>query len=266
MSYFIHPTAVVAPNAKLAEGVHVGPFCYVGPHVVLHSDVKLVSHISLDGRIEIGARTTVYPFASLGHPPQDLKYDGEESETIIGEDCRIREYVTIQPGTKGDRMRTVVGNHCLLMVGSHIAHDCIVGNNVIMANQATLGGHVVVEDNVIIGGLSAVQQFVSIGAHAIIGGMSGVEKDVLPYGMVIGERAHLSGLNIVGLRRHEFSNATIQRIQDAFHLIFSDEGTLTERTEKLKLDLEKNPSPECSELLRFIAMSKRSLCAPKHDK
>lgn len=263
MEKFIHPTAVVEPGATLANGVYIGPFCSVGEHVVLGEGVRLVSHVSLSGRLTIGDRTVVYPFASLGHPPQDLKYDGEESETLIGSDCTIREYVTIQPGTKGDRMRTTVGNQCLLMVGVHIAHDCEVGDNVIMANQATLGGHVVVEDNVIIGGLSAVQQFVRIGRHAIVGGMSGVEKDVLPFAMIMGERAHLSGLNIVGLRRHQFSNQAIQRLQDAYHTIFDTNGVLAERIEKIKGELSANPSPECDELLRFIALSKKSLCTPK---
>lgn len=263
METFIHPMAVVDPNATIEDGVHIGPFCSVGPWAVLRTGVKLVSHVSIAGRIDIGARTLVYPFASLGHPPQDLKYDGEASETIIGPECTIREYVTIQPGTKGDRMRTTVGERCLLMVGVHIAHDCVVGNNVIMANQATLGGHVVIEDNVIVGGLSAVQQFVRIGKHAIIGGMSGVEKDVLPYAMIMGERAHLSGLNVVGLRRHQFSNQAIQRIQDTYHLIFSEEGTLAERMEKIKAMLANEPSPECDDLLRFIALSKKSLCTPK---
>lgn len=263
METVIHATAVVDPGATIEPGVVVGPFCVVGPDAVLRKGVRLVSHVCVAGRTTIGERTVVYPFASLGQPPQDLKYDGEQSEVTIGEDCSIREYVTIHPGTKGDHMLTAVGNRCLLMVGVHIAHDCLVGNNVIMANQATLGGHVVVEDHVIIGGLSAVQQFVRIGKHAIIGGMSGVEKDVLPFAMIIGERAHLNGLNIVGLRRHQFSNQAIQRLQDAFHAIFENKGTFAERLESLKRSLEKNPSPECDDLLRFIALSQKSLCAPK---
>lgn len=261
----IHPSSFVSSSAVIEDGVEIGPFCSVGDSVTLRKGVRLVSHVSVDGIIEIGEGTIVYPFASLGHPPQDLKYSGETSRTVIGRECVIREHVTIQPGTKGDRMETVIGNNCLLMVGSHVAHDCVVGNRVIMANNATLSGHVTLEDHVILGGLSAVHQFVRIGAYAMIGGMSGVEKDVLPYGLVKGERAYLSGLNVVGLKRNNFSYQDIQRLQASFDLIFDREGTLAERVEKLKTLQAAEPDENCKALIDFISASKKSLCSPKAE-
>lgn len=260
----IHPTAIVEPGAEIGANVVIGPYCYLGPQVKLKDGVKLISHISLAGDITLGERTLVYPFASLGHPPQDLKYDGEPSQTVIGHDTTIREYVTIQPGTKGDKMLTRVGNHCLLMVGSHVAHDCIVGNHVILANNATLAGHVQISDYVILGGLSAVQQHVRVGEHAIIGGMSGVEKDVIPYGMVLGERAYLNGLNLVGLKRRGFSSEVIQQLMAAYQYLFeSDKSSpLVERIQKVSVDFQD--SATVIELLEFIKYdSKRALCLPK---
>ena len=194
----VHATAVVDTQAKLGADVFVGPFCMVGPEVTLDEGVVLHSHVVVAGRTRIGARTQIFPFASIGHPPQDLKYAGEPSELVIGADNRIREQVTMNPGTQGGGMVTRIGDRCLFMVGAHVAHDCQLGNGVIMANNATLAGHVTVGDNAIIGGLSAVHQFVRIGRNAMIGGMSGVEHDVIPFGLVLGDRARLSGLNIIG--------------------------------------------------------------------
>ena len=216
----IHPTAVIDQKAQLGKGVEVGPFCSVGPDVVLGEGVRLISHVTIAGRTIVGAHTVFYPFSSIGHPPQDLKYNGEPSHLIIGDNNTIREYVTIQPGTEAGGMITKIGNQNLFMASTHVAHDCQIGNHVIMANCATLGGHVTVEDHAFIGGLSAVHQFVRIGAHAIIGGMSGVEHDVIPYGHVKGERAHLSGLNLVGLKRRGFSSTTIQELRNAYQEIF----------------------------------------------
>lgn len=260
----IHPTAIIEEGARIGANTIVGPYSCVGAKVVLGSDIELVSHVALAGDLTIGDGTKVYPFASLGHAPQDKKYHGELSKTKIGKNCVIREYVTIQPGTSGDKMETLVGDDCLLMVSSHVAHDCVVGNHVIMANNATLGGHVVVEDHVIIGGLSAVQQFVRIGQHAIIGGMSGVEKDVIPYAMVIGERAHLNGLNLIGLRRRGFSNGTIQSISELYNNLFDPEygDTFSLRVEKLQQNATEDTAAQV--MIDFITKSsKRSFCQPK---
>ncbi|MBM3557877.1 MAG: acyl-ACP--UDP-N-acetylglucosamine O-acyltransferase, partial [Alphaproteobacteria bacterium] len=187
----IHPTAVIENGAKIAEGVEIGPFCHVGARVELGPQVKLKSHVVVAGRTRIGAGTVVFPFASIGHQPQDLKYAGEDSELVVGARCLIREHVTMNPGTKGGGMLTQVGDDCLFMAGAHVAHDCRIGNHVILVNHATLGGHVTIQDYAILGGLSAVHQFARIGKHAMVGGMTGVENDVIPYGSVIGNRAHL---------------------------------------------------------------------------
>ncbi len=225
----IHPTAIVEDGAKIGDDVEIGPYSVVGANVVLGDGVRLRSHVVVGGKTRIGAGTEIYPFASIGLAPQDLKYAGEESELIIGERCRIREHVTMNPGTDGGGLLTQVGAECLFMVGSHVAHDCIVGNNVILANNATLAGHVVVGDFAIIGGLSAVHQFVRIGAHAMVGGMSGVEHDLIPYGSAMGERARLRGLNLIGLQRRDFSRDDINNLRTAYRLLFAQEGTMQER-------------------------------------
>ena len=234
---FIHPSSVVDPQAIVAETAHIGPFCLVGPNVQLGDGVTLHSHVVVEGHTSIGAGTEIYPFASIGHPPQDLKYKGEASRLVIGSNCRIREHVTMNPGTEGGGMLTEVGDNCLFMASSHVAHDCRVGNNVIMANNATLAGHVVVGDFAIIGGLAAVQQFVRIGPHAMIGGMSGIVNDVIPYGLVAGAHAALSGLNLVGLRRRGFAQDEIKALRDAYRLLFSDEGTQAERLDQVEATL-----------------------------
>lgn len=227
----IHPTAIIDSAAQIGADCHIGPYCVIGPHVVLGARVTLKSHVVIDGRTAIGEGTTVYPFASLGSAPQDLKYDGEPSKLIIGKHNTIREHVTMNPGTKGGAMETRIGDHGLFMMGAHVAHDCVVGDHVILANNATLAGHVEVGDHVVIGGLSAIHQFIRIGAHAVIGGMTGVDNDVIPYGRVRGERGYLAGLNLVGLERRGFGKDQIKNIQRAFHAIFADEKTLDERIE-----------------------------------
>lgn len=229
MSLNIHPTAVIDPAASLGAGVVVGPYCVVGPGVTLGDRVRLISHVCVDGRTTVGDDTVIYPFASIGHAPQDLKYKGEPSELVIGRNNRIREQVTMNPGTSGGGMVTRIGDNGLFMVGVHVGHDCIVGNNVIMANNATLGGHVEVGDHAVLGGLSAVHQFVRIGPHAMIGGMSGVEADVIPFGLVKGERAYLAGLNLVGLERRGFSREEISALRAAFKQVFQGERTMAER-------------------------------------
>ncbi|MBI1275427.1 acyl-ACP--UDP-N-acetylglucosamine O-acyltransferase [bacterium] len=258
----IHPTAVVAPEARIADNVRIGAFCVVGPEVTLDEGVELKSHVVVEGKSHIGARTVIYPFAAIGHAPQDLKYKGEASSLTVGADCMIREYVTIHPGTSGDKMHTEIGHHCLLMVGVHVAHDCVVGNYVIMANNATLAGHVHVGDHVVIGGLSAIHQFVRIGAHAMIGGMSGIEHDVIPYGSAMGERANLAGLNLVGLKRRGFSRESIHQLRHAYKALFESDGTLGSRLERAQKEFADQP--EVMELIRFMTNdSSRSYCVPK---
>lgn len=258
----IHPTALIDKKAQLGKNVTVGPFCCVGPDVVLGDDVTLVSHVTIAGHTSIGAETIFYPFASIGHPPQDLKYQGEASQLIIGEKNKIREYVTLQPGTTSGGMVTKIGNNNLFMIATHVAHDCQIGNHVIMSNGATLGGHVHIEDHVIIGGLSAVHQFVRIGAHAIIGGMSGVEHDVIPYGNVKGERARLSGLNLVGLKRRGYSAETIQSLRSAYQDLFEvSDHPLADRVEAAAEKYAQNEN--VMQLIGFIqSESSRPLCLP----
>lgn len=250
----IHATAIVEDGAKLGHDVSIGPYCVVGPDVVLGDGVSLISHAVIAGRTRIGAGTTVYPFASIGQPPQDLKYAGEPSELIVGANNRIREYVTMNPGTEGGGLLTRVGDGCLFMVGAHVAHDCKLGDHVIMANNATLAGHVQVGDYAIIGGLAAVHQFVRVGAHAMVGGMSGVEQDLIPYGSAMGDRARLSGLNIVGLKRRDFSREDIHSLRSAYRLLFAQgegTGTLSERVEDvIELHLDVEPVRELVEFIR----------------
>jgi UDP-N-acetylglucosamine acyltransferase len=257
----IHPTAIVDPKATIAADVEIGPFCVIGPDVVLHPGVRLISQVAVDGLTEIGEGTVIYPFASIGHRPQDLKYHGEPSRLIVGKRNQIREGVTMNPGTEGGGMLTRVGDDGLFMVGAHVAHDCLVGDHVIFANNATLGGHVTVGDFAIIGGLSAVHQFVRIGQHAMIGGASGVETDVIPYGSVLGNRAHLSGLNIVGLKRRNFGRETIHTLRRAYRLLFAPEGNMTERVEDVA-----NLFVDCEPVMEIVAFvrqdTSRGICQP----
>jgi len=257
----IHSTAVINTKAELGNNVKVGPYCVIGENIEINDGTELISHVVLDGRTTIGANCRIYPFASIGHCPQDLKYNGEPSRLEIGANNVIREHVTINPGTKGGGMLTRVGNNCLFMVGAHVAHDCVIEDNAILVNNATLGGHVRVGEWAIIGGLSAVHQFVRIGKHAMIGGMSGIEHDVIPYGSVIGNRAKLSGLNIVGLKRRGFSREEIHDLRKAYRLIFALEGTLAERLDDVAEDFGQNePVMEIVDFIR--ADSARAICQP----
>jgi UDP-N-acetylglucosamine acyltransferase len=258
----IHPTAIVAPGASLARDVVIGPYCILGEHVTLCPGVMLRAHVVVDGRTTVGERTRIFPFASIGLEPQDLKYSGEESSLIIGCHNTIREYVTMNPGTTGGGMVTRVGDNCLFMAGAHVAHDCQIGNHVILVNNATLGGHVVVEDYAILGGLSAVHQFVRIGRHAMIGGMSGVERDVIPYGQVMGDRARLTGLNIIGMQRRGFSRDDIQGLRNAYQFLFGAEGTFSDRVSETAERFAGITPVE--DIIRFIrADSSRAICQPK---
>lgn len=258
----IHSTAIVHPKAELGRDVTIGPYCVIGSDVVLHDRVELKSHVVIDGRTTIGEGTVVFPFASLGQPPQDLKYKGEPSILEIGARNRIREHVTMNPGTEGGGMVTKVGNDGLFMVNAHVAHDCLVGDHVVMANNATLGGHVVLGDYVVIGGLSAVHQFVRIGAHAMVGGMSGVEQDVIPFGVVMGDRARLSGLNLVGLERRGFEREDIQSLRSAYRALFGPDGTFAERLEEVSKI--HTASRLVAQVLDFVRdKSNRGLCQPR---
>lgn len=260
----IHPTAIVEDGASIAENVKIGPYCVIGADVTLDAGVVLHSHVCVAGRTHIGEGTQVFPFASIGHPPQDLKFEGEKSELIIGKNNMIREHVTMNPGTKGGGLMTRVGDNCLFMMASHVAHDCMVGNHVILANNATLAGHVHVGDHAIIGGLSAVHQFVRIGKHAMIGGMSGVEKDVIPYGSVMGERADLAGLNLIGLKRRNIDRDSIHALRSAYKELFeAHDGILSER---IRIVREQYSATEVQELLDFMETdSGRSFCTPKRS-
>jgi UDP-N-acetylglucosamine acyltransferase len=226
----IHPTAIVDRGAEIADSARIGPYCHVGAKVMLGEGVELLSHVVVAGRTSVGEGTRIFPFASIGHQPQDLKYKGEDSALVIGKRNIIREHVTMNPGTTGGGMVTRVGDGCLFMAGAHVAHDCTIGTSVIMANNVSLAGHVTIADYAIIGGNSAVQQFVRVGELAFVGGMTGVERAVIPYGMVIGDRARLFGLNIVGLQRRGFAREDILALRTAYQMLFGeDTGTLADR-------------------------------------
>jgi UDP-N-acetylglucosamine acyltransferase len=261
----IHPTAVIEPGAEFGDGVKIGPYCSIGAHVRLAEGVVLKSHVVIDGHTTVGTGTQIFPFAVLGTPPQDLKYRGEPTRLEIGRNNVVREHVTMHPGTVGGGGLTRVGDNGLFMVNVHIAHDCKVGDNVIMANAATLGGHVHVGDFAILGGVVAVHQFVRIGPYSIIGGMSGVEADVIPYGAVMGDRARLSGLNVIGLKRRGFSRMDIQALRTAYRLLFAQEGTMAERLEDVaSLYAENKPVNAIIDFIR--ADSTRPICLPRNEK
>ncbi len=261
MATDIHPTAVVENGARLGDGVRIGPYSLVGPDVSLGDGCTLHGHVVVGGRTSIGPRSQLFPFASIGLPPQDLKYKGEPSTLEIGSDNVIREHVTMNPGTEGGGMLTRVGDDCLFMVGAHVAHDCRVGDSVIMANNATLAGHVSVENFAILGGLSAVHQFVRIGRFAMVGGMTGVERDVIPFGSVMGDRARLYGINIVGMKRRGLSRDEIHDVRKAYRLLFASEGTFQERLDEVASEF--TTSAPVMEIVEFIRSdSSRKICQP----
>ena len=231
----IHKSSIIHNNAKISADVEIGPFCSIGENVKIGEKCKLHSHINIQGDVTIGSNTEIFPFASIGSVPQDLKYKGEDTKVVIGSSCKIREYVTINKGTKGGGGITMIGNNCLMMIGTHIAHDCLIGNNVIFANHSTLAGHVILKDNVVVGALSAIHQFSKIGEGAMIGGMSGVTADVVPYSTVVGNRAKLSGLNILGLKRRNIEKKEISELRKVYKYIFHNNiNTLRERVIDMK--------------------------------
>lgn len=261
----IHPSAIVHPKAEIADAVEIGPYCTVGAKAKLHEGVRLISHVVIEGNTEVGAHSQVHPFAVLGHPPQHLAYKGEDVRLSIGKNTVVREHVTMHPGTPMGHGETVVGDNGLFMVGSHVAHDCTVGDHAVFANNATLGGHVVVGHHVIIGGLAAVHQYSRIGNHAFIGGMAAVPNDVIPYGSVQGNHAHLAGLNIVGLKRRGFTREQIHDLRNAYRLLFAWEGTFQERIEDVAA--EYGHIPEVMEIIDFIRAGKnRSICMPMFER
>jgi len=246
----IHPRALVDPGAEIGERVSVGPWCQVGPHVVLEDGVRLVSHVVVDGHTTIGEGAVLYPFCSVGLAPQDLKYRGEPTRTEIGARTQIREHCTIHRGTTHGVGVTSVGADCLLMAVVHVAHDCTLGNGVIVANNVVMGGHVIIGDHAVIGGAAALHQFVRIGRAAMVGGVSGVEADVIPFGSVIGNRARLAGLNIVGLKRRGYERAQIVSLRAAFRGLFRQNGVFAERLAQVRGEFGGDPL--VAEILAFI--------------
>lgn len=253
----IHSTAIIDSTAKLGSGVTVGPYTVIGKDVTVGDDTAIGPHVVIGDRTTIGRGCKVFQFASIGAPPQDMAYAGEETSTIIGENNTIREFVTIHAGTVKDKTRTVIGDNNLFMNYVHVAHDCVVGNNIVMANNATLAGHVQIDDHAIVGGLVAVHQYVHIGAYCIIGGASAVSKDIPPYVMAVGNRATLHGLNRIGLRRKGFSKEALIDIKDAYNILFHSSLTIKEAAEKLKADFPE--SPEVGRFIDFIETSTRGI-------
>ena len=255
---FIHPTALIEPGALIGAGVQVGPFCHVGPDVRLGDGARLVSHVVVDGHTEIGEQAVLYPFCTVGLAPQDLKYRGEPTLCEIGARTQVREHCTIHRGTVSGTGLTRVGADCLLMAVVHVAHDCEVGSNVVIANNVVMGGHVHIDDGAVIGGSAALHQFVRIGRGAMVGGVSGVEADVIPFGSVIGNRARLAGLNVIGLRRRGVDRATLHGLRAAVRDLFAGDGVFADRLAAVRAT--NGDDPLVAELLAFIdAPSKRGL-------
>ena len=253
----IHPSSIVSPRARIGAGCYIGPYVTLGDGVTVGDGVRIDSHCVIDGRTSIGDETHIYPFVSIGLPPQDLKFAGEETKTEIGARNRIREFVTIHRGTKGGGGITQVGDDCYLMAQTHIAHDCIIGNNVIMANAATLAGHVIVYDGANIGAYSGVHQFCRIGREAYVGGYSVVVKDALPFALTVGNHAKCYGLNKVGVRRRGYSNETIAALHHTFHFLLAAKLNTSQALERMRAEIKD--VPEVDELIQFIESSQRGV-------
>ena len=259
----IHSTAIISPKADIGDNIYIGPNCIINDGVKIDNECKLIANVYIEGNTKIGKKCTFYPFSSIGTNPQDLKYKGEMSSLIIGNNNIFREYVTINPGTSGGGLITSIGDNCLFMISCHVAHDCRIGNNVILVNNASLAGHVVIEDFAIIGALSGVHQFCRIGKHSMIGAMSGIDSDVIPYGTVLGNRAYLSGLNIIGLKRRGFSKPIIQELRKAYGMLFfTQDRTISTRIKEVSEEFAENEP--VMEVVNFLTKEKsRSLCKPK---
>lgn len=260
----IHSTAIVSEEAEINNSCHVGPYCIIGKNVKIGKNSRLVSNVTIDGFTSIGDNCEFFPYSTIGTKPQDLKFKGEKSFLNIGNNNIFREYVTVNPGTKGGGLITSIGDNCLFMVSSHIAHDCRIGNNVILVNNASLAGHVIIEDYAILGAFSGVHQFCRVGKHSMTGAMSGIDSDVIPYGTVLGNRAYLSGLNIIGLKRRGFSKQIIQELRKAYGLLFfTQDGTISDRIKEVSEDFSKNEP--VMEVVNFLTKEKsRSICKPKN--
>ena len=256
----IHKTAIIDTKAKISSSVDIGPYTVIGPNVEISDNVVIESHVNITGYTTIGKNNKFYPFASIGNDPQDMKYKGEKTKLIIGDNNIIREYSTINPGTAQGGGITEVGNNNLIMINAHIAHDCVIGNDIVIANSAAIAGHAEIGDNVVIGGNCGIQQFTRIGRMAMIGGMTGVSRDVIPYGLSTGNRNYLNGINIIGLRRNKVSNKEIIGLTDAYKEIFKTER-LNENLSKLNGDFRQNTLVK--EVINFINKDKkRPICTP----
>jgi len=257
----IHPTAVIDRKAEIGDDVEIGPGCVIGPDVIIGAGTRLIAHVYIERLTEIGSGCTIYPFAALGAPAQDISYKGEATKLIIGSDNTIREHVTMHRGTLRGRSETRIGSRGFFMGSAHVAHDCIVGDNVIMAQAATIGGHVRVGDWAILSGIAGVVQYCRIGRHAFVGASALMTTDLIPYGLAIGNHAHLAGLNTIGLKRRGFTREQIHDLRAAYRLLFAEEGTFQERLEDARELYADNP--EVMEILDFIsADDSRSLCMP----
>jgi UDP-N-acetylglucosamine acyltransferase len=262
---FVHPSAIVEAGARLGAGVRIGPFCHIGSAAALGDGVEVISHVSIAGATTIGARSRVFPFASIGQEPQDLKYRGEPVRLTIGEDCLIREGVTMNPGTAGGGGETIVGARCVFLANSHVGHDCRLGESVLLSNNVMLGGHCQIGDFANLGGGSAAHQFVRIGAHAFVGGLAGVENDIIPFGIALGNRASLAGLNFVGLKRRGFSHSAIHALRRAYKMLFAPTGTLTERAEDVAAAFPEEEAVQ--QMVAFLrAGGNRAICTPRDGK
>ncbi len=263
MAKEIHSTAIINAHAEIEDEVIIGPFCIVNEGAYIKKGTKLISNVVIEGNVEIGEKCIIYPFTSIGLPPQDLKYKGEKTAVKIGNNNTIREYITIHRASVSGDGVTTIGDNNFLMAYVHIAHDCKIGNNIIMANVATLGGHVQVEDYAVIGGLVAIHQFTRIGAYAMVGGFSGINQDIPPYTIASGARVRLYGLNTIGLKRHGFSEQTISELKKAYKIIFREKHTLKEAIKKVQEELPY--TDEIKHLIEFIQKNKRGICRKQED-
>lgn len=258
----IHPTAIIEDGASIGAGCEIGPFCHIGPQVRLGAGSRLRSHVVLWGNTEIGEAAQIWPFASLGHAPQHLKYRGEDTRLVIGSNCLIREHVTMNAGTVQGRSETTVGDNCAFFTGAHVAHDCVLGQNVTLINNVMLAGHCTIGEHATIAGGSGIHQFTRIGHHAYVGGLAAVEGDVIPFGMVLGNRAYLSGLNVIGMKRAGFGREAVRNVRRAYRMLFSFDQTFKENMNEVQSEFPEDPLVQ--DLLGFIrAGGDRSLVTPR---
>ncbi len=258
----IHDTAIISETSKLGDNIEIGAYSIIGPNVKISNNTKIHSHVNITGNTSIGTGNEIFPFSSIGTPPQDLKYKGEKNSLIIGDNNKFREYVNINPGTEQGGGITKIGNNNLFMVYCHVAHDCTISNNIVLANNVQVGGHVSIQNNAIIGGSCAVHQFSRIGESSMIGGMTGVLSDVIPFGLSLGNRNSLAGLNLIGLRRAKVSNENIKIIQEAYNIIFKS-SNFRSNIENLNSDIKKNQF--VSKIIDFInSDKKRAIAVPEN--